>query len=157
MFAGSIAALLLSAPALAAACDLTCAFPSMSADCHSQQTGAQDSAAGGMKMDGMAMAGMLMPEVAGSENQQADSVAARVNANHASIGAMGPCERQACDNGSAVSAKTTRSVDPNSHSLPAFMENPRADDALTLLHDARDDVAMFQVRDGNAFHPSLRI
>jgi hypothetical protein len=157
IFAGSMVALLLSVASLTAACDLSCAFASMDSDCHSARTGSQDSAVGGMKMDGMGMAGMTMPEMAGDEGQQAVTAAAPSNVAHPSIGEMGPCEKQTCDNGSAVSAKTTRSVDSHSHSLLAVAGTSRADDALTIFHGARDDVASFRVRDGSPLHISLRI
>src|ERR1700683_4458294 len=122
IFAGSIVALLLSAASLAAACDISCAFASMNSDCHSGKTEPPDSAAGGMKMDGMEMAGITMPEMAGGEGQQAVNTAALAIIAHPSIGEMGPCQKQACDNGFAVSAKTTRSVDSHSHSPLAVTE-----------------------------------
>jgi len=157
IFAGFIVALLLLVSSFTAACDLSCAFASMNSDCHSVQTESQDSAVGGMKMDGMEMAGMTMPETAGGEGPQAVTAAALPSDAHPSIGDMGPCEKQNCDNGSAVSAKTTRSVDSHSHSLLAVAGTPRADDALTIFHGARDDVASFPVRDASPLHLSLRI
>jgi hypothetical protein len=157
IFAGSIVALLLSVSSLAAACDLSCAFASMSSDCHSEQAAAQDSAPGGMAMNGMSMAGMTMPGMAGGGGQPANSVAARANTSHPSIGEMGPCEKQNCDNGSAVSAKTTRSVDSHSHSLLAVAGTPRADGALPFFHDARDDIAHYRTLDASPLHLSLRI
>ena len=98
------------------------------------------------------MAGMTMPEMANGEDQQAVSAISRLKASHPSIGEMGPCEKQACDNGSAVFAKTTRSGDSHFHSILAIAETPRADGALTLLRDARDDIATYQVRDGSPLH-----
>jgi hypothetical protein len=157
IFAGSIAALLLSVTSLAAACDVSCAFAAMSSDCHAKQTESRDSEAGGMTMDGMAMAGMTMPEMAKSEDQQAVPAISRLKASHPSIGEMGPCERQSCDNGSAIFAKTTRSGDSHFHSILAIAETPRADGALTLIRDARDDIAKYQVRDGSPLHLRLRI
>jgi hypothetical protein len=157
IFAGSIVALLLSVASLTAACDLSCAFASMNSDCHSAQTESQDSAAGSMKMAGMEMAGMTMPETAGGDGQQAVTAAALPSVAHPSIGEMGPCEKQNCDNGPAVSAKTTRSVDSHSHSFLAVAGAPRADDALTIFHDARDDVASYPIRDASPLHISLRI
>lgn len=157
IFAGSIVALLLSVTSLAAACDVSCAFASMSSDCHAKQTGSQDSAPGGMTMDGMAMAGMTMPEMATGEVQQGVSAISRSKASHPSIGEMGPCERQACDSGSAVFAKTTRSGDSHFHSILGVAETPCADGPLTLFRDARDDIAMPHVRDGSPLHLSLRI
>jgi hypothetical protein len=157
IFAGTIVALLLSVASLTAACDLSCAFASMNSDCHSAQTESQDAAVGGMKMDGMEMAGMNMPETAGGDGQQAVSAAALPSVAHPSIGEMGPCEKQNCDNGSAVSTKTTRSVDSLSHSLLAVAGAPCADDALTMFRGARYDVASFPIRDGSPLHISLRI
>ena len=159
IFGGSIVALLLTMSPLAAAFDLSCAFASMNSDCHSQGSELQDSASGGMKMDGigMAMDGMTMPEMAPSEDQLAVSALSRTNASHPSIGEMGPCEKQSCDNNSAVNAKTTRSVDSHFHSILAVAETPRAGDALALFHDARDDIARHRHRDENPLHLSLRI
>lgn len=157
IFAGSIAALLLSVTSLAAACDVSCAFASMSSDCHAQQTESQDVAPGGMTMAGMAMAGMTMPEMASGEDQPAVPAISRSKASHPSIGEMGPCERQTCDNGSAIFAKTTRSGDSQFHSLLAVAETPRADDALTLIRDARYDIATYHDHYGNPLHLSLRI
>jgi hypothetical protein len=157
IFAGSIVALLLSVTSLAAACDVSCAFASMSSDCHAKQTGSQDSAPSGMTMDGMAMPGMTMPEMATGEVQQGVSAISRSKASHPSVGEMGPCERQACDNGSAIFAKTTRSGDSQFHSILATTETLHAGGAFTLVHDARDDIAAYQVRNGSPLLLSLRI
>src|SRR5579862_4502187 len=152
IFAGSVVALLLTVASLTVACDLSCAFASMNSDCHSAQSESQASAVGGMEM-----AGMTMPETAIGEGQQAVTAATLANVAHPSIGEMGPCEKQNCDNGSAVSAKTTRSVDTRSQSLLAVAEASRADDAPRIFRGARDDVASFRVRDGSPLHISLRI
>jgi hypothetical protein len=157
VFAGSIVALLLSVSSFAAACDVSCAFAAMSSDCHSQQTETRDSVVGSMKMDGMAMAGMAMPGMANGKDQQAVSAISQLKASHPSIGEMGPCERQACDSGSAVFAKTTRSGDSHFQSIFAVSETPPADRALVFIRDARDEIAMHQVRDGIPLHLSLRI
>jgi hypothetical protein len=157
IIAGSIVALLLSVSSLAAACDLSCAFPSMSADCHSEQTETQDSSSGGMKMDGMAMAGMTMPEMGRVANQQSFSANSRINASHPSIGEMGPCERQSCDSDTPVSARLTRSFDSQFHSILANPETSRANCAPTLFRDARNDIAHDRQNDGSSLHLSLRI
>jgi hypothetical protein len=156
IFAGSVAALLLSVTSLAAACDVSCAFASMRSDCHAQQTESQASAPGGMTMDGMAMAGMTMPEMDSGADQQTVSAISQSKASHPSVGEMRLCERQACDNGSAIFARTTRSGDSQFHSIIAVAQTPRADDARTLLHDARDDIATNHVHDGIPLHLSLR-
>jgi hypothetical protein len=157
IFAGSIIALLLSVTSLAAACDVSCAFASMSSDCHAKRIESQDSAPGDMKMDGMAMGGMTMPAIASSGDQPAVSTPAHPKASHPSIGEMGPCERQACDNGSAIFAKTTRSGDLHLHSILAGTETPRAEGALKLFHDARDNIAHYRPSDGSPLQLSLRI
>ena len=157
IFAGSIVALLLSVSSFAAACDVSCAFAAMSSDCHSQQTEAQDLAPSGMKMDSMAMAEMTMPEMANSEEQPAVSGISRAKASRPSIGERGLCERQACDNGSAIFAKTTRSGDSHFYSILAVTEIARADGAHALFRDAQDDIATYQVRDGSALPLTLRI
>src|SRR5258708_687552 len=102
IFAGSIVALLLSVSSLAAACDVSCAFASMTSDCHAQQTEAQKSPSGQMKMDGMAM-----PKMSGGDsmNQQMVSGPPRTMPLHAAVVDMGACERQSCDQAPALTVK----------------------------------------------------
>lgn len=158
IFAGSMAVLVLSVSALAAACDVSCAFASMISDCHSEQTVSQDAAPGGMKMDGMAMAGMTMPEMADAQSQQSGFAILQANAgHHPTIGEMGPCERQGCDNNSAVSATSRRSGNSHFHSVLAATETPHADSALPLIRGARDAIAPDPVRDASPLHLGLRI
>jgi hypothetical protein len=157
IFAGSVVALLLSVSPLAAACDLSCAFASMNSECHSEKTESQDPTSGGMKMGGMTMAGMTMPGMALGEDQYAVSAISRTIASHPSIGEMGPCEKRSCDSDSALSAKTTRSIDSQFQSTLAVAETPRDDGALTLFPDARDDIARYGRRDGIPLQLSLRI
>lgn len=152
ILAGSIVALLLSVPSLAAACDLSCAFPSMGADCHSGQTEPFDSSSVSMKMDGM-----TMPETGGGASQNAVSAISRTNAGHPSIGEMGPCEKQSCDSATPVSARMTRSIDAQFHSILADTETSRANCAPTLFHDARDDIAHYLPSGKSPLHLSLRI
>src|SRR4029077_10140767 len=157
IFASSIVALLLSVSSLAAACDLSCAFASMISDCHAEQTESQDSAPNGMKMDGMVMAGMTMPVMANGEDHQAASEISLAKTNHLSISEMGRCEKQACNDSSVVSAKATRAGISHFHSILAATKTTRANSALKLFHDARDDVATHHVRDGSPLQLSLRI
>jgi hypothetical protein len=152
IFAGSIVALLLTVSPLAAACDLSCAFARADSDCHSQKVEAQDPASGGMTMDGMAM-----PEMAQNKDQLAMSTISRANANHPSIGDMVPCEKQSCNSNTAVSAKTSRSVDSQFHTILAATETLGSREILKLLHGARDDVATYYIRDGSSLHLTLRI
>jgi hypothetical protein len=155
IFAGSIVVLLLSVSPLAVACDLSCAFPSLNSDCHSEQTKPQRfSSSGDMKMDGMAMDGMTIPEMAQNEDQLAIS---RGKSRHPAIGEMGPCERQVCDTDSAVSARVSRSADLHFHSILAVADTCRARNALSLFHGARDSIAKDYVRDGSPLHLSLRV
>jgi hypothetical protein len=157
IFAGSIVALLLSASSLAAACDLSCAFASMSSDCHSEQAERQDSASGGMDMTGMSMAGMPMPGMAGGEGQPADSMAARAKTSHASNGEMGLCKRQSCDSSSSISATANRSVNSRFHTVLAIAGTPRVDVASLFFHDARDEIAHYRPLEASPLHVSLRI
>jgi hypothetical protein len=157
IFAGSIVALLLSVCTLDAACDVSCAFASMNSDCHARQAETQDSASGAMKMDGTAMAGMTMPEMPNGKDQQSVSAVPGSKDGHPSIGEMGPCERQSCDNNSAVSAKTSRSVDSHFHSVLAVAETPHAIGAPPHFHDARNDVASSRPHNRSSLQLSLRI
>jgi hypothetical protein len=129
----------------------------MNADCHSEQPEPQDSSSVGMKMDGMAMAGMTMPERGSSASKQAVSAISRTNASHPSIGEMGPCEKQSCDSDTPVSARMTLSIDSQFHSILADSEPPRANCAPTLFHDARDDIAHYLPSGKSPLHLSLRI
>ncbi len=158
ILAGSILALLLSASSLGAACDLSCAFASMNSDCHSARADSEASESGSMNMAGMAMAaGMIMPEMGGSQDQQAIPVISEAKPQHTSIGAMGPCEKQACDGSSTISARMNGSSDSRFHLIPAVSETPRAVGAQTLFRDARDDVANDHLKDESPLHLSLRI
>lgn len=157
IFAGSIVALLLSLPPLAAACDLSCAFASMNSDCHSQHVEMQDSGSGGMKMDGMAMDAMAMPEMSHSRGKQAGSAISEATANHPSIGEMGPCEKQSCAGDSAVSAKANRSAGQQNNFVLAMIETPRTDSAPPLFRDARNDIATHHAPDTSPLLRSLRI
>ncbi len=155
--AGSIVALLLSVSPLAAACDLSCAFASMNSDCHSGQAETQDSAANAMNMEGVSMDGMTMPQMAESQSHPGASAISEPNASHPTIGEMGPCERQGCDDGSAVSAKASGPADSHFHFSLAINETPRVDSAPPDFHDVRDDVAQHRQRDGIPLPISLRI
>lgn len=154
IFAGSIVAVLLLVPSLAAACDLSCAFPSINSDCHLEQAGT--SASDGMNMNSTAMAGMTMPEMAG-DDQQAASTISRAKMAHPSIGEMGPCEKQSCDSGSAIAAITSRSIDSHFHFVVAVAESSGHNRVPAVFHDARDSIAVNSLFDGIHLHLSLRI
>jgi hypothetical protein len=108
-------------------------------------------------MDGMAMAGMTMPEMPGAEDPQTESVAAHANGGHPSMGEMGACEKQPCNNGFAISARTRRSLDPRLSSIVATTKFPAADLVAAPFHDARDDVARDRPRGASPLQLSLRI
>jgi hypothetical protein len=157
IIAGSIVTLLLSVSSLAAACDLSCAFGGANSDCHSQETPFQDSANAGMKMDGMDMAGMTMPDVSKGESQQPDSAISSPTPGHPAIGEMGACEKQPCYDGPAISAKTVRFVDSQIHFLVAIIEAPGVEVSLPFLYDARDDIAFYRPLDVSPLQLPLRI
>ena len=157
IISGSIVTLLLSVSSLAAACDLSCAFASADSDCHSQELPSHDAANAGMKMDGTDMAGMKMPEAAKGEDRQSDSAISRLKDSHPSISEMEPCEKQACYDAFAVSAKTARFVDSQIHSLVGIVEAPGAEIAPLFFYDARDDGAPYHPLDASPLHLSLRI
>ncbi len=154
---GSILALLLSASSLGAACDLSCAFASMNSDCHSEFAEANSSAASSMAMAGMEMAGMTTQEMGGSQDQQAISAISETMPHQTFIGEMGPCERQSCDNSSAVSARVNGLGYTHFHLILAVTETLRADDAQALFRGARDDFASFRPHNRNSFQLNLRI
>jgi len=148
---------MVEASSLGAACDLSCAFVSLTSDCHSQRAGKEVSAPAVMKMDGMAMAGMAMPEMGGSQNQQTIPAISQTNAPHSSIVDLGPCEKQACNDGSIGFAKTNGSGDSHFHLILAITETPRVNSAQTLFRGARDDIASFRPRNRNSFPLNLRV
>jgi hypothetical protein len=151
---GLILALLLSASSLGAACDLSCAFDSMNSDCHSERAEPNSSAAGSMTMAGMQMPGMTMQEMGGGQDQQAIS---ETMPHQTFIGEMGPCERQACDNSSAISAKRNGLGDSHFHLILAVTETLRADEAQALFRGARHDIASFRPHNRDSFQLNLRV
>ncbi len=158
IFAGLVLALLLSASSLGAACDLSCAFASMNSDCHSARAASDASASSSTDMSGMAMAaGMIMPEMGGSQDQQAIPAISVPKPQHVTIGKMGPCEKQACDGNSAVSARMNGSNNSHFHLNPAVARTPRVVDAQTLFRCAREDVANDHLKDETPLRLSLRI
>jgi hypothetical protein len=157
VFSGSMVALLLSVPSLAAACDVSCAFASMNSDCHSQQVETQDSAGGDMKMDGMAMDGMAMPEMEHAQGQQSGSAISSVKAIHPSIGEMGACEKQPCEGDSAISAKARASSAPPLNLILAVIEIPHSDHAPPLFSAAREDIATRAYQNERPLRIALRI
>jgi hypothetical protein len=158
IFSGLILALLLSASSLGAACDLSCAFASMNSDCHSARADGESSKSGGMNMAGMDMAaGMTMPQMGGSQDQQGIPAISETSPLHASIGEMGPCEKQACDGSSAIFARMNGSSDSQFHLIPAVARTPRVVHARTLFRGARDNVANDPLREETPLRLSLRI
>lgn len=150
IFAGSIVALLLSVSALAAACDLSCAFASINSDCHAQQTETQNSPSGNMKMDGMAMPEMNAGD---SMSQQTVSAPSRTMPIHAAGGDMGTCERQSCDRAPVLAVKANRPAAAKSDAVCALTGFPHIASLQTTSHGARDGLA----RHGQVVHSPLSV
>jgi hypothetical protein len=155
--ASLIIALMLCVSSMAGACDLSCSFARQRSDCHALGAKRLTTAGAGMRMDDMAMDGMAMPGMVGGQDQIAVSAKAEGMPGHPSIGEMGPCERQSCDNGLAVSARTSRMTAPQVHLILAPIEAPLAARASSIFNDARDDIATGFPRDGSPLLLSLRI
>lgn len=157
-FATSIVALLLAVSPLAVACDLSCAFSSMESDCHSPQLDSRDLPSVGTNTDGMNMAGMDMPETPSELSESGDSTVSPAHVAHPSIGDMGPCEKQACDGGSAVFAKSFRLGDLHSQLHFVATRADGAEAALGLFRVARDEITAPQLSAGGSPLPlNLRI
>jgi hypothetical protein len=157
IFAGWIVALLLSTSALAAACDVSCAFAGMNSDCHAKLDKTQAGTPGGMKMDGMAMAGMNMPDSAGRANQQSTSGRVESKPSHPQIGEMGPCERQSCGGDPAISARSACSGNRQLRVVLACPETPRTNVRFFPFHDARDTLLTAPIIDASHLLSTLRI
>ncbi len=143
ILAGSILALLLTMCPLAAACDLSCAFASMTSDCHAQQTETQNSPSGNMKMDGMeGMGGMNMPGMSGSDsrNQPMASGPSRPMPIHAAVADIGSCERQSCDPAPVVAFKGSHAAAAKSGAIRALTGFPHIASLQTATRDARDSL-----------------
>jgi hypothetical protein len=159
IFASSIVVLLLLVTPLAVACDLSCAFSSLVSDCHAAQTAVQTPASGEMNMDGMDMAGMDMPKTPGEMGRPAGPVVSRTHEVHPSIGDMGPCEKQACDGSSAVSANAKKSSFRDLH-VPVVLvaaETHPADAAPALFRIARDEITQQSSAGAGPLHLNLRV
>ena len=156
-FASSLVGLLLSVSALAAACDIRCSFPSSKSDCHSRQTAYPNPSSDEMNMSAMDMAGMAMPATARAGTPQSVSAIRNETSSHPSIGEMGPCERQACDENSFVSAKRNLFKAPRFNFVAPLQAIRPATGVSAHAHDARDDVASFPLRDASPPNRSLRI
>jgi hypothetical protein len=154
IFAGLLTALLLCVSSWAVACDLSCGFAQLQADCHSPQTAAKESAPANMTM-----AGMAMPEMNGasSMNQQTFSPSSQAMPAHAALVDMGACERQSCDQAQALTAKGNHSTAARLNTIWAVAGFPRMDSVQTTFHDARDDVAPFSPATHSSLTVSLRI
>jgi hypothetical protein len=158
IFAGSIVALLFCVSALAAGCDLSCAFASMNSDCHSHPSESQISSSHTMSMDGnMDMAGMTMPEAAQGGDHPTVSTMSEAKAGHASIGEMGACEKQPCNGGSAVSAKTQSNRDSYFHSNAAIAGISPAGNSPVLFRNPRDRTVSAQLGEESSLRQNLRI
>ena len=108
-------------------------------------------------MDGMDMAGMAMPAMTNGEDRPTISDISQAGAAHPSIGDMGPCERQSCDNGSFASVKANRTGASRLSLVLTIAPNRLADASPALSHDARDDVASALPSHRNSLPLNLRV
>jgi hypothetical protein len=138
VFAGTLAALLLSVSSLAAACDLSCGFALFRSDCHSLQVAADQS-----QRSEMAMAGMAAPEMAGdsSTNQPMVSSAPQPMPGHAVLADMGACARQSCDQAQALASKANRSTAAQLETVSTTKELSLTESFRNAFHEARGDIA----------------
>jgi hypothetical protein len=160
IFAGSLTAALLCVSSWAASCDLSCGFAFIQRDCHSQPTEAQDLAPNSMKMDGMPMTAMAMPDLGrgSGENQQAASGVSRRMVGHPSLAAMGPCERQSCDQIPAVSNQETHTNTPRIHLYVAGAQTSRNINGFQAVFRGSDHpIALLSFDDHSPLSFSLRI
>jgi hypothetical protein len=154
VFAGSLTALLLCVSSWAAACDLSCGFASLQADCHSPQMAAKES-----DPAGMTMAGMAMPEMDGARptNQRAFSSTSQGMPVHAALVDMGVCEHQSCDQAQALAAKGNHSTAAQPDTIWTVVGFPGMDSVQTAFHGARDDLAPLSPAIHSPLSVSLRI
>jgi hypothetical protein len=152
-------ALLLSVLSLGAACEISCGLGQNSFDCHSRLALDARSGRSSTQMDGMDMNGgeMSMPDMGHSDRQFAVSAEQAARIGHPSIGEMGPCERQSCDNRSVASVRSARSSASQVHPFLLVTYAPRAIAAPPIFRDARDDIASSHPRDASPPTLSLRI
>jgi hypothetical protein len=154
IFAGTLAALLLSVSSLAAACDLSCGFALFRSDCHSLQMAADRS-----QRSEMAMAGMVAPEMAGdsSTNQPMVSSAPEPMPGHAVLADMGACARQSCDQAQAVASKAYRSTAAQLETVSTTKELSLTKSFRNAFQEARDDIAPHLSGVQTPLNVSLRI
>jgi hypothetical protein len=157
ILAGSIVTLLLAVSALAASCDLSCAFAREYSDCHARESNPQASSDSGMDMDGMDMTGMPMPGMASGGGQSSTLGVSRKPAPHPFIGEMGPCERKSCDQSSSVSVKAVGLNAPRLRAIVAVIPAPLAHNDAMPARKARDDVASIPPPTQSCLPLNLRI
>ena len=154
IFAGSLAALLLCASSLAAACDLSCGFALFRSDCHSPQMAAEES-----RPAEMTMAGMTMPEgaEAGSADQPTVSPSPRATTAHAVLADMGACERQTCEQAQASASKINHSTAAQFETISTVAGSSHRDSLRAAFHEARDCIAPLSPAGQFLLDVSLRI
>jgi len=159
ILAVSLVALLLSASSAGAACELSCNLAQSQSDCHSRfaQDARSDDSSGKMDTMDMGMAGMSMPDVNSTDGEGAVSPVPEPGAGHPSIGEMGPCERQSCDNRPVASVRRSRSNAPQFHSFLFATDLPGVSGMALVVHDARDDATPRRPRDASPLNVSLRV
>jgi hypothetical protein len=159
IFAGLITALMLSALSLGAACEVSCSFAQSGSDCHSLPAMNPDSDHAGAPMSGMDMSmdSVSMPSMANVMRNSDFPRNILPIAHHPTIGQMGPCERQSCDDPSVTSVRSSRSIASQLHALLLVGVMPHAAVTPAVSHDARDDISSYHVLDASPPALSLRI
>jgi len=111
------------------------------------------------KMDDMTMPGMSMPSMAGAASSDENIILAASQARvpHPSVGIMGPCEHQSCDQDAASTVKLNRAVAPQLHANFAAAHFIGVDGLQFSFSDSYDGIGAFRSDRRVSFSISLRI
>jgi hypothetical protein len=152
-----MAAFLLSATALATACDLSCALASSHDKCHSGQNATQHSTSTQMVMDGT-MAGMDMPGmgVTDSANSSLTSGTSLGKLAHARLAEMGMCESHSCEQLQAANVSKSFSIAKQFTTTSAPGASLEIEGLSSAIHHVREDARLHPKISGPAI-VSLRI
>ena len=98
------------------------------------------------KMDDMTMPGMSMPSMAGAASSDENIILAASQARvpHPSVGIMGPCEHQSCDQDAASTVKLNRAVAPQLHANFAAAHFIGVDGLQFSFSDSYDGIGAFR-------------
>ncbi len=156
---GLTVTLLLSALSMGMACEVSCSFALNGSDCHSLLAMSSDSDHADRQMSSMelSMEGMSMPSMADSERSPDASRNIAPIATHPTIGEMGSCEQQSCDNHPVTSLRSARSDSPQFHAVLSGTNTSRVTPMLTLPHIRGEDIPPRLLRDSRPSALTLRI